>query len=79
MPDKVILVLFCLVMMGCCNCAFLAATLAVITLSRSMPDPAPAEVIAITCSSYLVKNLYLTVEQQPREAGTIALILPHLL
>ncbi|MNE94022.1 hypothetical protein D3C80_1919390 [compost metagenome] len=51
MPDKVILVLFCLVMMGCCNCACLAATLALITPSRSSPVPAPAEVIAITCSS----------------------------
>jgi len=50
MPDKLIWVLFCLVMIGCCSCAFLADTLAEITLSKSIPDPAPAEVIAIIFS-----------------------------
>ncbi|MNJ33734.1 hypothetical protein D3C77_284220 [compost metagenome] len=78
MPDKVIWVLFCLVTIGCCSWAFFAATLAEITLSRSSPDPAPAEVIAIHPPVYRLKiGSHLTIEQQPRESGTIAIRLIH--
>ncbi|MNJ79128.1 hypothetical protein D3C77_770490 [compost metagenome] len=54
-----------LVVIGCWSCAFLASRLAVITLSRLIPDPAPADVIvAIVLSPYFVVNgSYLTVEQ----------------
>ena len=53
-PERVIWALVFLVI-GCWSCAFLAFKLAEITLSKSIPDPAPADVI-VPLSSFLIRR-----------------------